>query len=214
LASYFQFQWSEDRWAVWLQLRDDSLKTKMQRQAAWEHWQQEVAPKFTVRKLAELIARKARVPSFEPVTIFGSRCELAGVFLGLCSLPEASNGHYAPSTSLRIIKSSRRLRKLWNRAEWINGVKLPTLDQPSKWRFGSWAGGLELLTSLIAIVVFITAFWRVGQLDWCFAFFAGCAAALIALVIGETVVDRVHNPLPCKIERFGDLARLIVEQRK
>lgn len=214
LARYFQFEWSESRWGIWLQLRDNSLKTKRERQAAWEHWQQAIAPQITVRKLAELVARKARVPSFEPVTILGSRCEPAGVFLGLCCLPETEKGRYSPSTPLRALKSSRRIRDLWKRAEWINGVKLPPLDQPSPWRFKSTSDGLQFLSIVATIAAFIIACWRVAEYDWRLAFFAGCMAALAALIVGGLITDRVHNPLPEGIERFGDLARLIVKQRR
>lgn len=222
LARYFQFEWSESRWGIWLQLRDDSLKTMRERRAAWEHWQQAIAPRITVRTLAELVARKAQVPSFEPVTILGSRCELAGIFLGLCSLPETKHGRYAPSTPLRAIKSSQRIRDLWKRAEWINGVKLPKLDEPSAKRLQSAADALQLATLCLALPiavgfgvllgdfcsVHIGGYW--GLVGWC----GGVVAFIASLCIGFDLADRVHNPLPEGIERFGDLARLIVKQRQ
>ena len=215
LAQYFQFPWNEGRWAVWLQLRDTSLKTKQQRQAAWEHWQQETAPQFTVRTLAELVARKARVPSFEPVTILGSRCESAGVFLGLCSLPEAGSGRYAPSTPLRAIKSSYSIRELWKRAEWINGVKLPKLEGPSAARLSCAADVVQFATLCLALPAAIGLGVLVGDFGGTYLGWGGGVVAFItSLCIGFNFADRIHNPLPTGIERFGDLARFIVEQRQ
>jgi hypothetical protein len=222
LASYFQFEWSESRWGLWLQLRDDSLKTKRERQAAWEHWQQAIAPQITVRTLAELVARKAQAPSFEPVAILGSTCEPAGVFIGLCCLPEAEKGRYAPSTPLRALKSSQRIRDLWKRAEWINGVKLPKLDEPSAKRLNSAADAVQLATLCLALpiavgfgvlladicCVYIGGYWDL--VGWG----GGVVAFVASLCIGFDLADRVHNPLPEGIERFGDLARLIVKQRQ
>ena len=43
---------------------------------------------------------------------------------------------------------------------------------------------------------------------------SGVVAFVASFGIGCTLADRIHNPLPEGIERFGDLARLIVEQRK
>jgi hypothetical protein len=179
------------------------------------HWQQEIAPRFTVRKLAELVARKARVPSFEPVTILGSRCEPAGAFLGLCSLPEARRQRLAPSTPLRAIRSSRRLRELWKRAEWINDVKLPQLAEPSPWRFRSAADVAQLVvccTAAVAAAGSACLIWQIGT--WFFAGLAAVMAGIVTLIVGDAVVDRIHDPLPREVQRFGDLARLISAQRR
>lgn len=215
LARYFQFEWSESRWGIWLKLRDSSLKTKKDRQAAWEHWQQTIAPQITVRMLAELVARKARVPSFEPVTILGSRCEPAGVFLGLCGLPEAKGGRYAPSTPLQNIKSSQRIRELWKRAEWINGVKLPKLQGPSAKRLHSAADAVQLATFCLAMPIAIGMGVVIGNAGGVYlGSFSGVVAFIASFGIGCNLAHRIHNPLLEGIERFGDLARLIVEHRK
>lgn len=215
LAEYFQFQWSDRQWSVWLRLRDKSIRTKKQRKEAWEKWQREVAPQFTVRKLTLLIARKARVPSFEPVTIFGSHCAPAGIFLGLCGLPEVGGARYAPSTPLNVMKSSYSLRELWKRAEWINGVKLPKLQKRSVMRPRSAADAVQLAAFCLALPIAIGVgilFGRSGS-DL-LAVFSGVVAFVASLGIGCRVADRIHNPLPEGIDCFGDLARLIVEQRQ
>lgn len=215
LARYFQFEWSESRWGIWLKLRDSSLKTKKERQAAWEHWQQTIAPQITVRALAELVVRKAQVPSFEPVTILGSYCEPAGVFIGLCCLPEANGARFAPSTPLRAIKSSQRLRELWRRAEWINGVKLPKLQGPSAKRLHTAADAVQLATFCLVLPIAIGVGVFLGNAGGVsLGSFGGVIAFIASFGIGCTLADRVHNPLPAGIERFSDLARLIVEQRQ
>jgi hypothetical protein len=215
LANYFQFKWSEERWVVWLQLQGDKLKTEEQRQTAWDHWLQEISPRFTVRALAKLIARKAQTASFEPVTIFGSRCAPAGVFLGLCGLPEAGARRHAPSTPLRAIKSSQRIRDLWKRAEWINGVKLPELHGPSAWRLRSAADLVQLAAVCLALPVAVGLGIVVGGSAGVFlGSFSGAVAFVALLCVCHHVADRIHNPLPEGIERFGDLARLIVERRE
>lgn len=215
LAEYFQFRWNDRRWGVWLKLRDKTVRTARQRKDAWERWQREVAPQLTIRRLAMLIARKARVPSFEPVTIFGSCCEPAGVFLGLCGLPELDGRRFAPSTPLRAIKSSSKLCELWKRAEWINGVKLPKLQERSTVRLRSAADAVQLATFCIVLPIAIAVGVFFGQSNSeLLAVTSGVAAFIASLCVGCNVADRLHNPLPEGIERFGDLARQIVQQRQ
>lgn len=223
LASYFQFEWSENRWAIWLKLRDKSLKamTKKQQEVAWNNWKNDVAPQFTVRRLAELIARKARVASFEPVTIFGSHCEPAGIFLGLCGLPESKNGRHAPSTPLRAIGGSTRICELWTRAEWISGARLPAvkqlrLCQPQSLiqhvrmiAFGLAGFATFMVCGLAACAAFdaepnTPSFWLGPAL--------GATAAGLAMLAIRRVAERVHNPLPEGVQTFGDLAKLIAAQ--
>ena len=215
LGAYFQIQWSETRWGLWLKLRDRTATSRKQRKAAWERWQQETAPQITVRCLVELIVRKARVPSFEAVTIFGSHCEPAGAFLGLCALPEMKERRVAPSTSLLELKSSQQICVLWKRAEWINGVTLPTLQQPSPWQGRTAADILQGVTYIAAFASAASAavgVWLAGGVV--LSGLAAMAAGVATLCFGNSIVDRLHNPLPPNVERFGDLARLIAEGRR
>jgi hypothetical protein len=48
----------------------------------------------------------------------------------------------------------------------------------------------------------------------CLGSISGLVAFFVFFCIGCNFADRVHNPLPEGIERFSDLARLIVEQRQ
>ncbi|WP_152097777.1 hypothetical protein [Lacipirellula parvula] len=223
LASYFQFEWSENRWAIWLKLRNKSLKamTKAQREATWSSWKSDVAPQFTVRCLAELMARKASVPSFEPVTILGSHCEPAGIFLGLCGLPESRNGRYAPSTPLRALGGSTRICKLWARAEWISGARLPAVKQLRLCRpqnliqhvrmvaFG--LGGFA--TFIVSVFAAFAAFDAEPNTSsfWLGPALGVTAAGLVMLAISR-IAERVHDPLPKEVQTFGDLAKLIAAQ--
>ena len=214
LADYFQFDWSQSRWMIWLKLHDKSLKTEKQRLAAWDRWQREISPRITIRKLAELISRKAQVPSFEPITLFGSRCEPAGVFVGLCGLPEAGSLRCAPSTPLRVMRSSSRIRMLWQRAAWINGVPLPALEGPSAKRLRSAADLAMLTTYCLALPIAFGVGFFASQFGYSLLTgLSGLAALVGALLLGEHVADRLHDPLPQGVEQFGDLARLIAKQR-
>jgi hypothetical protein len=228
LASYFQFYWSEKRWAIWLKLRDKSVNTmtKKQRKAAWERWQEDVAPQFTVRRLAELIARKARVPSFAPVTIFGSHCEPAGAFLGICSLPEAKGGCHAPSTPLRMLGGSARICDLWTRAEWASGAQLPPINPLRLCQPQTPAQHVRMvtfgLTGFAIFLITITAIAQATRAAQETIFSHSIVSALVSATVAGLVMfgihqiaERTHDPLPTGVKTFGDLARMIsVQTRK
>lgn len=210
LAEYFQLDWSERRWVVWLKLRGDNSWTNRQRRAAWKQWNREIAPTIKVCDLVACISRRAPAPSLEPVTVFGHSCSAAGIFCGLCQLPEVDLLRVAPSTPLRKLGRLSRIRKLWKRIEWVSGVTLP----PAKdiWP-QSWPTLANVLGGGIALGVFgasiaLGAMQR-GPLYQIGGTIISMAALIAVIAFCGAIVDRLHNPLPEEVETFGDLARFI-----
>lgn len=209
MARYFGLEWGERRWIIWLKLRDRT-KTKAAREAAWQHWQQEIGPTILVRDLAQLIAARAVAPTFEPATVLGRRCAAAGVFLGICSLPEVGQQRLPPSAPLRTLGRSSTICQLWKRAEWISGAPLPAVRPASVRRLTSLADWLKAGTFGAAIAIVIACCLLV---DWPLCMLVGGVFGCLILWAGCEVVDHVDDPLPAHVRTFGDLAKLIAASR-
>lgn len=215
LSIYFGLNWNIERWVVWLQLprpRRNERLSKREQESHWEDWQQTTSQSITVRKLAEYIARHARGVSMQPVTVFGRHCAPAGVFRGLCELPEVRGKRIGPSTELRSIMGAWKLEEFWKRAEWVSGQKLPQLSiwsvwtSPLPWRWVApailaYVGGACLLGGLAA--QFGLPLWLMSVI--CVGLFFATAA---------WIENNVRNPIPDEVQTFGDLARLIAQSSK
>jgi hypothetical protein len=206
MASEFGLSWGEARWMIWLKLRDKTARTKRQRSQAWIRWQREVGPTITVRDLAAYIARHSAGQSLAPATVFGVTCAKAGVFLGMCRMPEVAGEHVAPSTPLMSLRSSTRVRNLFRRLAWVSGSPLPALPGPDE--SAPWVLAF-LAVPLIAVISVAAAF--VSSPIVCGM--AGMIACTATLWCGWRVADRTHDPLPAGVQTFGDLARLVVERQ-
>jgi hypothetical protein len=209
MASCLNLERNEGRWLAWLKLRGEASWSKRQREEAWEAWQRDVAPALTVRALAEYVARRAVGQSLAPATVFGVTCAKAGVFLGVCDMPEVAGLRVAPSTPLRVLHRSSRIQNLWRRLEWVSGVKLPTTRRFEAAGMSSLGDATWALTCLASPIVGILA--AIGTYD---VMGGACVvSALLAgfgsLIGGWCAADRLHNPLPQGIVSFGDLARLV-----
>lgn len=213
LAEYFGFSCTERRWLVWLELQTNARLPRRERKAAWNRWEGEIAPRLTVAQLAEFIARHAPAQSLAPATVFGNRCASAGVFLGICEMPEARGRRLATSTPLRTLRSSQKIRQLWRRAEWVSGVILPPVDEPSPRRLTKWSDWAMAAVGVLALACGV----GVGATLWPTCGGAALLPCLIAaaapMLAGAAVVDRCHNPLPPDVVSFGDMARLIASRR-
>jgi hypothetical protein len=203
MASHLNLKRDESRWVVWLKLRGEETWSKRQREEAWAAWQRDVAPTLTVRALAEYIARRAPGQSLAPATVFGVTCPKAGVFLGICDMPEMKGMRVAPSTPLKAIGSSTRIGKLFRRLEWVSGVSLPAIDGPNS--TAVW--NLAILSSPIVGLVSGVVAWDLANSAVSGAIALG--AAIATLVLGWRIADRLHDPSPAGVVTFGDLARLV-----
>jgi hypothetical protein len=209
MASCLNLERNEGRWAAWLKLRGEASWSKRRREEAWEAWQREVAPALTVRALAEYIARRAVGQSLAPATVFGVTCAKAGVFLGLCDMPEVAGLRVAPSTPLQVLGRSSRIQNLWRRLEWVSGVKLPAtrgVEAAGMSSLGDVVWALTCFASPIAAILALVSTYDVmGGACVLTALLAGFGE----LIGGWCVADRLHNPLPQGVVSFGDLARLV-----
>ncbi len=216
LAEYFGFQFSERRWIVWLRLPNGKGLSKAQRGRLWEAWQKRTAHELTVRKLAEHIADLAPGTSMEPATVFGVPCAPAGVFHGLCKLPEVVGKRVGPSTQIGKVLGGWKIEQLYGRAEWISDTSLPPLKRNPWWSLSSpsnWVDGIGLGTAILAAlgaliyvgVVTESAFW---------GFVVAVPTLAVILLIVSACSDAIRNPLPDGITTFGDLARLIADQER
>jgi hypothetical protein len=216
LALYFGFTFSERKWVAWLQLPRSNRLSKEEGKRRWEEWQQVTSRPITVRALAEHIARHAPGVSMQPVTVFGVPCAPAGTFRGLCELPEVDHQRVAPSTPLRQVIRGSRLRRFWQRSEWISQTKLspltPTRILPC---VGPTIGYFATYATLAFAIG--TAIYQAsgGGLESCFTVFMGSVLGpLPILFVIDEVVDWLRNPLPEGIHTFGDLASFISEYRQ
>ena len=225
LASYFQLEWNEARWYVWLKLKAGANLPKRQRQEFWEKWKRDVAPTITVRRLAEYIARHAPAISFEPVAVLGRNCSTAGVFEGLCGCPEVNSMRVAPSTPLRELGGSSKICDFWARAEWSSGVALPPVRRLRLWSPRSVYEHVRMvILAIIAFAVFFSTIILMAALldpdmsavesNSFFGGAVGFAAGALVLLGFNVLLERMHNPLPAEVGTFGDLARLIDRRRR
>lgn len=168
-------------------------------------WERDIAPRLTYAALADFIAERAPVVSFDAVEIAGVRCAKAGAFLGLRNLAghvDATIPRFAPSTPIRDCLRRSDLLLLWTRLTWMSGVPLP----PLRTRWVDRACGLFVLACLgvfgggVAAVLFGAA--------------AIVLHVLSLLKVSWTllkIAERLENPLPEGIATFGDLARRLAD---
>ncbi|WP_425400452.1 hypothetical protein [Aeoliella sp.] len=213
LAEYFGFQYSETRWAVWLKIKSPPGLSKSERKRAWEHWQEVTSKTITVRKLAEHIADHAPGTSMKPATVFGVECAPAGVFRGLCQLPEVRGKRVAPSTRISQVMGCSKIEEMWGRAKWISGSNLPMLKRNPWWSLRSPADWIDAVGQCLAIVVALATLIYIGlETDSAFYAFAAAVPTLgILLILTYCASDTQRNPLPEGVTTFGDLARLIAK---
>jgi hypothetical protein len=204
LARYFQMPWNENHWVVWLRLpRKDRSK------AAADRWRMELAPRITVRDLANCIAKRAPGVSFAPVTVLGQKCASAGAFLGICRLPEMRGRTVPPSACLRSYLRGWTLRSLWGRVEWISGERLPALRPRLWWSLRNWPDRLAAATLIFTVIAAISIAW-LAVAEW---LWLGVLAAVIVAVGGlwirGIVLDYTEDALPQGVCTFADLARVV-----
>ena len=203
LSHYVGLSWGQDRWAVWLQLR--KYKTFKQLDEA-------ILQRRTVGDIARQIATRAPGVSLEPISVFGRKCEPAGAFLGIVQLSHyATEGclstRIAPSTKLRDALPNRQLDIIWQKLSWISGKQIPSLTYyGGKHRFHWPAWLLAFLSTIVMLVAVILA---VSISSFGTAMVTFFAAAAFGLLSANCFVRSIVNPLPLRIETFGDLARLV-----
>lgn len=210
MVERFDLAWRESRWAVWLRLRSAKRCSEREREEAWERWKREVAPTITVDSLVQLIARKAVASSLAPATVLGVTCEKAGVFLGICDMPEVRGRRVAPSTPLRALRSSFQIRELCRRLEWVAGVNLPSMHGPKPGDFSTWGDAAWSCGICAAFFAGTAAMAVLGWTGaWPAAALMGAVAGAAVLALGWRIADRIHDPLPAGLTTFGDLARVV-----
>jgi hypothetical protein len=169
-------------------------------------WEKTIPPWLTFRALADFIGEHLKPISFEPMALLGKPCLTAGIFRGLERLAVQVNPRvqrFGPSTPIRQRLRGVRFYIFWNRLRWMLHDQLP---HPRAIRFFS-RGFLHSLSFKVAIGVMI-ALWK-RDLN---GFLVGLAVTLSLLVpMGwlAALINWWRNPLPERIETFGDLARVL-----
>ena len=214
IAEHFGLDWGESRWIVWLNLRDDGLQTAREREAAWERWVVESAPRLTVRRLAEAIAKRAEGISFDPVAILGRRCGPAGAFYGLCNLPELRGRRVGPSTPLRAALDWRQLRAAWRRTQWIAGCELPALRSPDAVGETTVTQLADVAATATMATIVIAAMCAASAAGLWLAAIAGVVGAATAVELRRRFLYWLIDPWPAELQTFGDLARRIAHNRQ
>lgn len=166
-------------------------------------WERDVAPRLTYEALADFIAERAPVVSFDPVEIAGVRCAKAGAFLGLQAVGRGIGDglpRFTPSTPIRDCLQRSELTELWSRLAWMSDSPPPPLR--TRWVDRTWSlfvlacaglfGGGIAAFALGVAAIFLHAFSFL-KVTW----------TLLKLA------ERFENPLPEGVVTFGDLARSI-----
>ncbi len=208
VAWYFGVDWKESRWILWLQYRNvkDDSDIKI--------WLEEISPTMTFGRLARTIARHAPFIPSKPVTLFGITCKKAGIFKGLCRMPEVAGKSVGPSTPLSEAINPFQASDFIKRANWVYGVKLPEAQE-----YGSV---IDLLTSKrIDVIVPNLAFCFTGII-WilvCLYFIEALQSFMILpVIVGGLffafsakwqMTKLLAKPFQSEIDTFADLSRLI-----
>lgn len=164
-------------------------------------WEADVKPRLTFRRLAEWIAARTPMPSFEPVSIAGRECRPAGAFYGVVATVQ--NMHWwqplriGPSQRLRDHLRGKLLDQVWRRLNLYCNGDLGHLQFP----FARLGGSITVAAFLSAII---------GSLALVAADKAICITALVpaCFFVGAGGIRMIHagDPLPRHIQTFRDLA--------
>lgn len=208
VAIYFGFEWGQSRWLVWLKYH------RMDSDTMQEKWLKEISPVMTFGRLARTIAKHAPFIPTQPVTVFGITCEKAGVFKGLCQLPEIDGKRIAPSKRLDEVISPWSACEFLHRTRWV--CQADITDAPKYWsliKFNSW----DLAAANVAF--YVTSSYCMAMAisqtnsfnDWIYAW--ALTAFIVGILAKNSVLRKTSNPWPEGISTFGDLSHFIVKQR-
>jgi hypothetical protein len=166
-------------------------------------WDQNVAPQLTFAALARFIADRTEAISLTPITIFGSRCAPAGVFMGIQQIASRAHGEpirFGPSTPIIDVLRGEALDRFWMQLRWVTQHNVPAL--PWFWRgITSYAICIGFLGVLFALL----AASHVGGTKLLVFAILVC----VLLYVLATVFKHLANPLPIEITTFRDVSMMI-----
>ncbi|WP_339731715.1 hypothetical protein [uncultured Gimesia sp.] len=193
---FFHFQCSEKEWTEYfgLDLFEDDR----------EEWECLHAADFTFRRLAQFIAARATVISFQPVEVLGTECGPAGTFYGIQQLVRTlkkRSPDFGPSTKIRDVLKGYSLINFWSHLRWMTGQRVAKL--PVYWLW------MDVMTFIVLCFLWgalmpVMSSYNIGEtyiVGLFFMIFLGTIAAFIA--------RHIKNPLPPELQTFRDLAVLI-----
>lgn len=190
-------------------------------------WELRYAPCLNFGELAALIAVRSAVGPPPAVTVLGASSTSAGGFRALEDVVrdlEPTTPQFAPSTPILDVVSFRILRKFWSAARRCNPARVPALG------IDRGFAGVSIATFLLALALAIVFGWWIAGTKWTnrglFLGIAVYASAFVARIAGglyHRTCDaipwlarrfrRAEGVLPHDIVTFGDLARLIGDER-
>lgn len=224
IASYFGLRYGQTRWAAWLRLPrhpgaaggERMYCISRSRKQSIDAWEEQIAPTITFGDLARYLAKRATAVSLEPVTVFGSRCEAAGVFLGITKLPGLRAKRIAPSTPL--LQGMRRCEApaYFDQVAWAAEAELPPVRRyESVVSFRRWDEALVNTVFWIAVAAgFYLAVALHGAWGGSVFLWVPLNGFCLAMGLRQAVLNKIAQPLPDGVDTFGDLARLIATRRK
>ena len=171
-------------------------------------WEQSVVPNLTFGSLSRFIAeRTPALASFDPISVLGRPCALAGVFTGIQVVAgniAGSELRFAPSTQIIDVLRGHHLDAFWTELRWRTEHATPEL--PAFWRGVTGVTGCLGIVGVIA-VFFVTWLSKVATL-----IIPTVLMAFMSYVIASAY-KRFANPLPSHIVTFRDLSNVIAARR-
>lgn len=196
IEEFFHFYCSKDEWY-------DLFGLNLPKNSA-EEWEELVGQHLTFRVLAQFIAEKAPVISFQPVTVIDRECAPAGAFYGIREVAKnaaVDSKRFAPSAKIVDVLRGYELEKFWTQLRWFTSNEVPELS--ATWKS---AGELGCLVGLLAVPVGILIYLLTeNSLSF---YIIPFVCALIWWAFSSLYKNYV-NPLPSGISTFRDLAMLI-----
>lgn len=198
-------------------------------------WEAKYARDFTFGRVADLLARRASITRLQPMTICGSTCLAAGAF----QIVERESRQFTtdkrafgPSTPILERIHPRRVPQFWDRVRLHNPSQMPRFD-PNR---GRGITAFPESSSGIALCLFIAALGSaalsdlaglrayVGTVMYALIFAGATLMATVTLAMGLILlgnsIDALRlrwraewGMLPAGVKTFGDLARLIADER-
>ncbi len=199
LQCCFRFECSRKEWSDYFRLDIYVVN--------YEEWERLYAGDFTYRRVAQFIADRATVISFEPVNAIGQVCGSAGAFYGIQELVREVKQRpqeFGPSTRIRDVLKGNAFVYFWMKVRWITAQRAPDLSQIYR-RLGT-----HVVFIMLASVMLMGAILFSYRVDPRYYFYSAFAVIPLWILFG-VLMERRMNPLPADLQTFRDLAVLIAE---
>jgi 4-amino-4-deoxy-L-arabinose transferase-like glycosyltransferase len=168
-------------------------------------WDLVVGPRLTFGALAQFIADKTDAISLTPITVFGSKCAPAGVFMGIQQIASRAHGkpiRFGPSTRVIDVLRGEALDRFWTQLRWMTQHSVSAL--PWFWR---GVTGYAICIGFLSVFIALLAAITIGGTTLLVSAILVC----ILLYVLAAVFKHLANPLPTGIITFRDVSMMISE---